>query len=87
MTLLDFGLDIQKALAAPRLCFIEPDIIAMDEGIPASVRQELTALGHKVEVRKTGNAHALTIEYSLSGRPVRFSGGADPRGEGAAIGY
>lgn len=87
MNLLDFGLDIQKAVAAPRLSFVEPDIIALDEGIPQSVRDELTARGHKINVRKVGNAHGLTVEYDAAGVPRRFTGGADPRGEGAAIGY
>jgi hypothetical protein len=27
------------------------------------------------------------IEYGPDGKPVRFIGGADPRGGGAAIGY
>jgi hypothetical protein len=35
-----------------------------------------------------GNAHSLTIEdYDGQGRPVRFTGGSDPRGEGAAAGF
>jgi gamma-glutamyltranspeptidase len=60
----------------------------VEEGIPLSVRDELRAMGHKVyDVPELGNAHALTIEYGPDGDPVRFMGGADPRGEGAAIGY
>ena len=34
-----------------------------------------------------GNAHGLTIEYDAQGRPVRFTGGTDPRGEGLARGH
>ena len=86
MNLIDFRLDVQQAIAAPRLSFVEPDIIAVDEGVPESVRKELTKLGHKVQVRRLGNAHGLTVEYDKKGRPERFSGGADPRGEGQAIG-
>ena len=41
----------------------------------------------EVEERGLGNAHGLTIAYDPEGNPVRFTGGADPRGEGAAIGY
>ena len=46
-------------------------------------------MGHRVYVVESelGNAHALTIEYNAGGEPVRFAGGADPRGEGAATGY
>ena len=35
-------------------------------------------------LKETGG-HLVTIEYD-KGRPARFTGGADPRGEGAAIG-
>ncbi|MBS1214869.1 MAG: hypothetical protein H6R26_3486, partial [Proteobacteria bacterium] len=34
-----------------------------------------------------GNAHGLAIEYDSARRPVRFTGAADPRGAGKAIGY
>jgi len=86
VNLIDFRMDIQQALAAPRLSFVEPDIIAVDEGVPETVRNELKAKGHRLSVRRLGNAHGLTIEYDAAGRPVRFTGGSDPRGEGAAVG-
>lgn len=43
-------------------------------------------MGHNIRVRGLGNAHGLMIEYDTKGKPIRFTGGADPRGEGAAIG-
>jgi gamma-glutamyltranspeptidase/glutathione hydrolase len=86
MNLIDFRMDVQQAVAAPRLSFVEPDIIAADEGVPESVRKELTKLGHNVQVRRLGNAHGLTVEYDKKGSPIRFTGGSDPRGEGNAIG-
>jgi gamma-glutamyltranspeptidase/glutathione hydrolase len=86
MNMIDFRMDVQQAIAAPRLSFVEPDITAVDEGVPENVRKELTKLGHKVEVRRLGNAHGLTVEYDKKGRPERFTGGADPRGEGKAMG-
>ena len=58
----------------------------MDEGVPQSTREALTALGHNVQVRRLGNAHGLTVEYDKQGRPERFTGGSDPRGEGVAMG-
>jgi gamma-glutamyltranspeptidase/glutathione hydrolase len=86
MNLVDFRMDVQQAIAAPRLSFVEPDITAVDEGVTESVRKALTALGHNVRVQRLGNAHGLTIEYDTKGRPQRFAGGSDPRGEGAAMG-
>jgi gamma-glutamyltranspeptidase/glutathione hydrolase len=88
MNVIDFDMDIQQAIAAPRISFIEPDWIAAESGIPQPVRAELAALGHSVYVEpELGNAHGLTVEYDPEGEPVRFTGGADPRAAGAAIGY
>ena len=91
MNLIDFGMDIQSAIAAPRISFIEPDLIAVEESIPTEVRDRLEALGHKLQlIRKPaglGNAHGLTITYGNDGRPRRFTGGADPRGSGLSAGY
>jgi gamma-glutamyltranspeptidase/glutathione hydrolase len=86
MNMIDFRMDVQQAIAAPRLSFIEPDITAVDEGVPEGTRKALSALGHNVQVRRLGNAHGLAIEYDEKGNLRRFTGGADPRGEGAAMG-
>ncbi len=87
--LTDFDMDVQEAVAAPRFSFVIPDLLGVESGIPVSVRGELEALGHDVYVDEYGfgNAHALTVEYGRGGKPVRFTGGADPRGEGSAAGY
>lgn len=87
MNLIDFDLDVQQALAAPRISFIEPDILAVERRIDETVQRELAAMGHNVQTYTSlGNAHALTIEYGPDGRVLRFTGGADPRGEGLARG-
>ena len=95
MNHIDFDMDIQQAISAPRVSFVEPDILAVESTVPEPVRSELAARDHNVSVdefrlgneRGIGNAHGLTIEYDSDGNPVRFTGGADPRGEGAAVGY
>ena len=88
MNLLDFGMDIQQAIAAPRISFVEPDVLAVEDRIPETVRAELAARGHKIRaVKALGNAHGLMVEYDSTGRPVRFTGAADPRGNGLAEGY
>ncbi|HVF60148.1 MAG TPA: gamma-glutamyltransferase [Thermoanaerobaculia bacterium] len=88
MNLLDFGMDVARALAAPRVSFAEPDLLLVEEGIPQAVREELARRGHRLEPRpRLGNAHALTVERGADGRPLRFTGAADPRGEGLAEGY
>ena len=93
MNLVDFDMDIQQAIAAPRVSFIEPDVLAVESSIPGPVRSELAVKGHNVRVESVraqsglGNAHGLTVEYDTGGKTVRFTGGADPRGEGVAVGY
>ena len=88
LNMLYFQMDVQQAIAAARISFIEPDVIAVEDEISQSVRQELAAMGHNIRVgEKLGNAHGLTIEYDADGKPSRFTGGSDPRGEGAAMGY
>jgi gamma-glutamyltranspeptidase/glutathione hydrolase len=85
---IDFDMDIQRAISAPRFGFVIPDLLLVEPGMPASVRSGLSAMGHNVyEEPELGNAHGLMIEYGPDGKPVRFTGGADPRGGGAAIGY
>jgi gamma-glutamyltranspeptidase/glutathione hydrolase len=88
--LIDFGMDVQAAIAAPRISFAEPDLLLVEAGVPEAVRDRLEQLGHRLRVLPAGtgigNAHGLTIEYDAAGRPLRFTGGADPRGEGLAQG-
>lgn len=87
MNLIDFGMDVQAAIAAPRISFSEPDSLDIEPGVPEPVRAALRRLGHNIRLRTSiGNAHGLTIEYDSGGAPVRFSGGADPRGSGLARG-
>ena len=88
MNLIDFDMDIQQAIATPRISFIEPDYLAFESGISEDIINQLTKMGHKIKSRRSlGNAHGLTIEYDKNGKPIKFTGGADPRGHGLAKGY
>ena len=87
LNMIEFDMNIQQAIAASRISFIEPDRIVVEKGIAESTRDQLIKLGHNIQVVKgLGNAHGLAIEYE-NGKPIRFTGGADPRGEGIAKGY
>ena len=88
MNIIDFGMNIQEAIAAPRVSFAEPNFYMVEQRIPEEVHKGLTAMGHNVrEVRGLGNAHGLEIVYDEEGKPIRFEGGADPRGRGKAAGH
>ena len=67
--------------------FREPVFLAAEEAIPSEILKQPGAKGHKIRsVKGLGNAHGLTIEYDENGKPVRFRGGTDTRGEGVARG-
>lgn len=86
MNVLDFQMDIQSAIAAPRISFVEPDLIIQD-GLPDEVIRALEAMGHRIEpAGGIGNAHGLVIRWGTEGVPSGFEGGADPRGVGTARG-
>jgi gamma-glutamyltranspeptidase/glutathione hydrolase len=88
INLIDFRMDIERAIAAGRISFFEPDTLGVEESIPEDVRQALAQMGHKLRtVRGIGTAHGLAVEYDSARRPVRFTGAADPRGAGKAMGY
>ncbi len=86
INLLDFGMNIEEAISAPRVAFIEPNTMAVEETIPESVRQALAEMGHEIEVQYLGNANGLAIEY-LDDGSVRLTGATDPRGAGLAQGF
>jgi gamma-glutamyltranspeptidase/glutathione hydrolase len=85
----DFGMNIQAALDAPRFSkdtFAGRDV-SLEARIPESVRQQLAALGHEIVLRgdfssvRMGSGQA--VEHDLA-RGMLF-GASDPRKDGAAI--
>lgn len=87
INLLDFKMELDQALAAGRISFIEPDELAVERRIDEATHDALRQLGHKVRaVDGLGNAHALLLEVGEDGIPIAFQGAADPRGSGLAEG-
>ncbi len=92
--MIDYGLDIQAALAAPRwlsgrFALGEArDTLHIEGRIPKATVDELERRGHPVDRwgdwnELAGHAHGITIDPQTGMR----AGGADPRSDGAAIGY
>jgi gamma-glutamyltranspeptidase/glutathione hydrolase len=79
----DFGMDPQTALDAPR-CFAEGNVLNVERGYSETVRAELAALGHEVEIpdEPIGGAQAILIHENGV-----LEGASDPRKDGCAIGY
>jgi gamma-glutamyltranspeptidase/glutathione hydrolase len=82
---LDWGLDVQQAVAAPHFLAEEgPLELEAGTGI-AGHEAALEAMGHNVAIRDMNSGlHAIAIEYSRRGRSLE--GGVDPRREGVALG-
>lgn len=86
-SLIDFGLSLEAAVAAPRIAFAEPDMLLVEESLPAAVQEALKARGHLPEpMRRIGNVNALTLDYGEGGQIQKFTGAADPRVDGLARG-
>lgn len=81
--MLDFGMDPQTALDAPR-AFTEEGALKLERGYSDAVKQGLQDLGHKVVVPDMPIGGAQAIRIHPSGV---LEGASDPRKDGAAIGY
>jgi gamma-glutamyltranspeptidase/glutathione hydrolase len=90
---LDFGMDVQEAVAAPRFSYggsqetgtsIEP-VWRVEDGVAPGVIEELRRMGHRIEVvaEERGMVNGITRDPKTGA----LQGGADPRGRSYAIGY
>ena len=92
--MIDFGLDVQQAVASPRwlsgrFALGDPrDLLNMEGRFPAATLTELERRGHVIRrwpawEELAGHAQGITIDPDAGAR----LGAADPRSDGAAIGY
>jgi len=86
--LVDYDMDIQSAIMAPRINNYEVGPLKIEARIPIEVQNELLQKGHELDVKKDfdlyfGGAQGVVIDQ----RTGRLHGGADPRRDGKAIGY
>ena len=88
LNLLEYKMSMMEAIAAPKITFVEPDILAIEPGISEATFNALKERGHNVQRReRIGNAHGLKMLYNAKGQLIGYEGSADPRGEGLAKGY
>jgi gamma-glutamyltranspeptidase/glutathione hydrolase len=84
VNMIDFGLDLEAAVRRPRIHHQwQPDVIYFGpEAIDPPTQNALRALGHQLKERPAmGDANSISIEDDV------FTGFADPREGGAALGY
>ena len=81
---IDFGMDIQQAIDAPRFLPLR-GTVAIEHGIPQTARDRLRQLGHNVVDAELpwGGGQAIYIDPESG----VLSGGSDPRKDGCALGY
>lgn len=87
---LEFGMNIQEAIEAPRVRAYRDRLLDVESRIPEGARAALAARGHRINVLDehggwswvVGGAHGIARDPE-SGAPI---GGADPRRDGYAIG-
>jgi gamma-glutamyltranspeptidase/glutathione hydrolase len=90
--MVDFGYDVQRAIEAPRWLFgrtwgAESRSLSLEKRVPDGVVTKLEDRGHDVSIARgydetMGHAQAIRIDEDGT-----LSGGADPRGDGSAIGF
>jgi gamma-glutamyltranspeptidase/glutathione hydrolase len=91
--ILDYGFSVQAAIEAPRWLYgrtwgAKSNSLKVEGRIDSEIIHTLQAQGHRMDVLEPfsdvmGHAGAIKIDPVTN---VKF-GGADPRGDGAAIGY
>ncbi|MHA6326234.1 gamma-glutamyltransferase family protein [Roseivivax sp. CAU 1753] len=81
--LLDFGLDPQAAIDAPR-SFAEGTTLQIERGYAPEVRAALAEMGHDVVIPEAPIGGAQAIRMHDNGT---LEGASDPRKDGAALGY
>ncbi|MEM3652250.1 MAG: gamma-glutamyltransferase [Nitrososphaerales archaeon] len=92
-SIIDYGLNIQEAIYKPRwvlpgTIYEKHKILLLEGRFSSSVVDGLKALEHKVSVIEPFSSmmgHAQGVVISNGGKVIQ--GGADPRGDGLAIGY
>jgi gamma-glutamyltranspeptidase/glutathione hydrolase len=81
--IVDFGMDLQSAIDAPR-AFSDAGDMKVERGYSDAVRQELSDMGHAVSVPDTAIGGAQAIRIRADGV---LEGASDPRKDGIALGY
>jgi gamma-glutamyltranspeptidase/glutathione hydrolase len=88
MNILDFGLNIQEAIDAPRIRYIGDNKIDIEEGIPSEVQQALADMGHEIippsrETNQFGGGQGIIWDETED----VLLGGSDRRKDGCAAGF
>ena len=83
--LVDFNMDVQNALDAPRFRVMDDSRVILETGIPMNVQAALAQKGHHIVPGSTffGGGQAIFVNPSFD----TLVAGSDPRRDGCAVGY
>jgi gamma-glutamyltranspeptidase / glutathione hydrolase len=84
LNLVEFGMDLQEAVDAPRFRHLSGNRVALEAPISANVRQRLAAMGHEILALPPGSAGGAQAIIRL---PRGYAAGSDPRKYGMAAGH
>ena len=82
MNVVDFGMSMSDAVAAPRIVALS-DTIDVSNRIPHGVTAALEAMGYPVA--RSYQSHAFGAAHGLLVRDGVITGGADPQRDGMAM--
>lgn len=88
INLVDFGLNIQGAMEAPRIRHLEGMEVILEEPLESQVSGDLEKRGHRIlrkrfPTNQFGGGQGIIIDPSSGA----LLGGSDPRKDGCALGY
>ncbi len=88
LNLLEYGMNIQEAIEAPRVRLYRDRVVDAEARIPAEVRAALTARGHAIRELPewswvVGGGQGIFVDTATGA----LAGGADPRRDGYAMGW
>lgn len=93
---IDYGLNVQEAIEAPRWRSgrindtDDPNTLTLEANFPPEAAERLRQMGHKIQLIDQWSesmGHSQAIALRKSSGEIIMEGGADPRGDGAAIGW
>lgn len=98
LNIVDFGLDVQAAIEAPRVNSLhpqssfddhraQPGVLEVERTLPAAVIEELRSRGHIVRLRPAYGISTGVVAAGVDPATGKLRGGADPRRERALIAY
>jgi gamma-glutamyltranspeptidase / glutathione hydrolase len=98
LNILDFGMDVQRAIEAPRVNSLhpassfdnhraQPGVLEVETSLPPSVLAELRARGHVLALRPPNGISTGIVAAGIDPATGQLRGGADLRRERAIVAW